>query len=276
MSFDALSWAAKQRPGNLAAKMVLLALANYANEAGEAYPSTAAIAEFGDMNHKTATVALDRLEALGLIADTGDRRGKSGQIKVYCLNLQSIPKTEPSQNREPPVFSNKGPQKRVTDTIREPVLQKTSSSSDSARPAKPNDFPKPDWADPQVWADFLKNRKIKKCNNTATAYKSFLDDIDRLTDAEWPPGRLLQFATAKGWAGIYDPRNQDARHGSGPRTVQQVAPDGRSMGRTEGAAKQALARIAGGGNRPLPGLSGPANNPGNHGRAVALPNTDRT
>jgi len=131
VSFDALSWAAKQKPGNLAAKMVLLALANYANEAGEAYPSTAAIAEFGDMNHKTATVALDRLEALGLIADTGRKSGRSGQIKVYRLNLQSIPKTEASQNREPPKFSGKDPQKRVvedpqkrvTDTVNEPVKE---------------------------------------------------------------------------------------------------------------------------------------------------------
>jgi len=90
VSFDALSWAAKQKPGNLAAKMVLLALANYANDAGEAYPSTAAIAEFGDMNHKTATVALDRLEVLGLISDTGRKSGRSGQIKVYRLNMDPI------------------------------------------------------------------------------------------------------------------------------------------------------------------------------------------
>lgn len=120
MSFDALAWAAKQKPGNLAAKMVLLALANYANEAGEAYPSTAAIAEFGDMNHKTATAALDRLESLGMIADTGKKQGRSGQIKVYRLALESLPKTEASQKRKPPVFSAKDPQKRVTDTVKEP------------------------------------------------------------------------------------------------------------------------------------------------------------
>lgn len=140
MSFDALAWAAKQKPGNLAAKMCLLALANYANDAGEAYPSTAAIAEFGDMNHKTATVALDRLEALGLISDTGRKSGRSGQIKVYRLNLQSHPKTEASQNREPPKFSGKAtqkrvvedPQKRVTDTVREPVKEPVNDDANAS------------------------------------------------------------------------------------------------------------------------------------------------
>jgi DNA-binding transcriptional regulator YhcF (GntR family) len=128
MSFDALAWAAKQKPGNLAAKMVLLALANYAGETGLAYPSTAAIAEFGDMNPKTATAALDRLEALGLIEDTQKRVGSTKQIKVYKLNLETTPKTEASQKRKPSVSSGKGTQKRVTDTVREPVSEAKASS----------------------------------------------------------------------------------------------------------------------------------------------------
>lgn len=129
MSFDALAWACRQKTGKLPSKMALLCLANYANELGEAYPSTAAIAAFGDMNHKTATAALDRLEELKLISDTGNRRGKSGQIKVYRLHLESLPKTEASLKRKPPVSSAQATQKReveatqkrVTDTINEPV-----------------------------------------------------------------------------------------------------------------------------------------------------------
>jgi hypothetical protein len=137
VSFDALAWAAKQRPGNLASKMVLLALANYANEAGEAYPSNAAIADFGDMNPKTAIAAIDRLEEMELIADTGKRCGRSGQIKVYKLNLESIPKTEASQKRKHPKNGNKDSQKRegedsqkrVTDTVRDTVKNQSKVKS---------------------------------------------------------------------------------------------------------------------------------------------------
>ncbi len=67
------------------------------------------------------------------------------------------------------------------------------------------DFPKPDWADPQVWADFLKNRKRKSMVNTATAYRGFLASIEKHATDEWPPGKLLEYATAKGWGSINEP-----------------------------------------------------------------------
>ena len=126
MSFNALAWAAKQKTGALATKAVLLALANYADEHGCSYPSTAAIADFGEMDHKTATNALDRLVKAGLISDTGNREGRTKQVKVYRLEMESQPKAEAFQKRKPSVFSAKAPQKRVTDTIREPVPKKAS------------------------------------------------------------------------------------------------------------------------------------------------------
>lgn len=324
MSFEALAWAAKQKPGNMAAKMVLLALANYANEDGEAYPSVAAISAFGEMNHKTVGVALARLEAAGIISDTGLRRGTTRQVKVYRLVLQrsydaweplpgqyyyvyrlSNPATGefyfgkrssgvvPEKDRylgsgvwpremvkakvkldkeilatfdtprdcadaeraliegsahdplcrniefntpkngvvnlgvfnpKTPVFSNKDTQKRVTDTIKEPLEDDKSSSYTPSR--KDDPFPKPDWADAQVWDDFLKNRKAKKLPNTATAYSRLMADLNRLADAEWPPGRLLEHAAAKGWGGIYDPRGKDNGTANRTSTKPPAATDG--------------------------------------------------
>lgn len=84
------------------------------------------------------------------------------------------------------------------------------------RAKKRDVFPKPDWADPEVWADWLDVRKAKKARNTATAHKQFLADIEKLADDEWPPGRLLEHAVSKSWAGIYDPREK--RNGTGIRT----------------------------------------------------------
>lgn len=130
MSFAALAWAAKQQPGNLAAKMVLLALANVADEHGCAYPSTAAIAEFGSMDHKTATAALDRLAAAGLIVDTGEREGRTKQIKVFRLALERVPEAEGYRKRKASVSSVKAPQKRCTDTVRDTIPVQTTSSQE--------------------------------------------------------------------------------------------------------------------------------------------------
>jgi hypothetical protein len=60
--------------------------------------------------------------------------------------------------------------------------------------------------DPQHWRDFLANRKTKRLTNSLTAYQGQLKAIDDITDDEWPPGRLVEYAAAKGWGSINDPR----------------------------------------------------------------------
>lgn len=98
-------------------------------------------------------------------------------------------------------------------------------------------FPMPDWVeDGQVWADFLANRKRKRLPNTATAYRGFLDDIARIASAEWPPWRLLQHCTAKGWGGIYDPTN-DRTPGNDNRNSKSTS--------TASAAQRAIASLGG-------------------------------
>lgn len=106
----------------------------------------------------------------------------------------------------------------VTVTRDPPIEENHTPGSDDLTDVKsqnaPCAFPKPVWCDDnQVWADFLKNRKRKRLPNTPTAYKGFLDDIARISDDEWPPGRLLKHATAKGWGGIYDPRETQSANG---------------------------------------------------------------
>lgn len=81
----------------------------------------------------------------------------------------------------------------------------THTHPDNTTRARGSDFPRPDWAGVELWADFLANRKAKRLKNTATAYRGFLSDIDRLQTPEWPPPRLLEHATAKGWGAIYQP-----------------------------------------------------------------------
>lgn len=92
-------------------------------------------------------------------------------------------------------------QRREEGKKEEDTLPSGSDRAPAVRKADP--FPRPDWADPAVWADFMTNRKRKRASNTPTAHKAFLADIARHTDADWPPGRLLEVATAKGHAAIY-------------------------------------------------------------------------
>ena len=107
--------------------------------------------------------------------------------------------------------------------------------------------PRP-WALPagvslQVWTDFLTNRKRKRFPNTPTAWKSFNDDLARVSlQTGIPPPKLIEQCTAKGWGGIYDPRSDDNGRTNGMGRNQPS--DGLSS-----TARAAL-RVFGTGGRP--------------------------
>ncbi|MBO0750452.1 MAG: helix-turn-helix domain-containing protein, partial [Porphyrobacter sp.] len=105
MSWETQSWAAKQRPGSASAKLVLLGLASCADANHDAHPSVQWLCDFSDLNRKTVIAALDRLGDAGLIADTGDRRGRTGQVKVYRLAAAKAPDASADPASETPVFS---------------------------------------------------------------------------------------------------------------------------------------------------------------------------
>ncbi|MES2452510.1 MAG: hypothetical protein V4610_18315 [Pseudomonadota bacterium] len=80
-------------------------------------------------------------------------------------------------------------------------------------------FPCPDGCDPNDWRDLLANRRTKRLAMTDAAYRKLIRDLAAQADDEWPPGRLLAHAAEKGWAQIFDPRDDPrgaSRHGNRP------------------------------------------------------------
>lgn len=144
MSWETQSWAAKQRPGSASAKLVLLGLASCADANHCAHPSIQWLCDFSDLNRKTVIAALQRLEdgMFPLIEDTGQRRGRTCQVKVYRLAAgaegaridpasegiaprpargETVPKAEQFQKRNSSGSSRKQSQKRDTEPFLEPL-----------------------------------------------------------------------------------------------------------------------------------------------------------
>lgn len=130
MSWETQSWAAKQRPGSASAKLVLLGLASCADANHCAFPSIQWLCDFSDLNRKTVIAALQRLEdgMFPLIEDTGERRGRTGQVKVYRLAAASagassdpasetVPKAEQFQKRNSSGSGSKQSQNRDTEPV---------------------------------------------------------------------------------------------------------------------------------------------------------------
>lgn len=197
MSFAALAAVSKMHFGSAAEKLIALAYADRHNEeTGCAYPSLAWLGEFSSLNRKTVIAVVARLEAIGLLSDSGNREGRTGQIKVYRVNLETVPKTEPTQKRNSSDFSRKESQKRDTDTVKEPVGSEAKASS-----------PKhalPDWIGLEVWSDFKAMRKaMRNVPFKAGAEKRVIAKVEKLRSEGHDPEKLLDKAVERGWRTVF-------------------------------------------------------------------------
>lgn len=97
MSLNATRWAWAQQDLTPSEKLTLLALADRANDAGNAWPSWADIAARTGLGRSSIARSLAKLKELGLITDTGMKRGKA--VTVYRCQCG----TDPSQAGTLPV-----------------------------------------------------------------------------------------------------------------------------------------------------------------------------
>ena len=156
-------------------------------------------------------------------------RDMDGTVTGQSRDMDGTVTATPALSR-PPTENNSNP-----PTQTHPETSPCASALARKAPAG-GEFPKPDWADGSVWADFLKNRRAKRLPNTATAYRGFLADIAKLATGEWPPGRLLEHAVMKGWGAIYAPdelkgtaNGKDIRTGGGTAAKPALVDIGRQV-----------------------------------------------
>jgi hypothetical protein len=227
------------------ARLAGFALATYADQAtGEAWPKLSTLAEGAGLSKRSAQRALIELERRGLVRSVARLQYskrlafQSGHLGGHCEPAQSghhaatvnPPRVDQAVSTvKPPRVdragrqSGQGGSSRVdragaTRTNKGTSKEDTSlAASDAPTGSAANPFPRPDGVDPQHWADFLTNRRRKRLANTPTAHKRLMLDLARLADDDWPPGRLIEHAAAKGWGGIYDPRgDRDRNNGQHP------------------------------------------------------------
>jgi pyocin large subunit-like protein len=96
VSWQATAWAARQRTGSPAAKLTLLALANYADADGMCWPTQETLAADTEQSVDTVQRRLKQLATQGLIR-IEKRKGLRGQWtrRIYFLNTSVAEMTEP-------------------------------------------------------------------------------------------------------------------------------------------------------------------------------------
>ena len=70
-----------------AKRLVLLALADRANKENTCFPSISRVVKDTEMDRKTVMNTINDLIALGLVLDTGERKGGTNQVRVLKINV---------------------------------------------------------------------------------------------------------------------------------------------------------------------------------------------
>ena len=94
MNGEVVGWAMRQRTGSPAAKLVLVKLADNANESGFCWPSIGLIVDHTELGQSTVYKHLDHLEAIGLAEPRQhlighDQSGNAIYVKAYQLAVPS-------------------------------------------------------------------------------------------------------------------------------------------------------------------------------------------
>lgn len=259
MSWEAVTWAGKQRTGRSSTKSVLTWMANCAAMPQlRAFTSVAYLVEMTELNEKTVGAAIKHLEELGLISDTGERTGSTRQVRIYQLNVDvntegggeegeghqkrkaskngRLPKSEPKPTKN----GVKAPQKRSetppkTGGVTEGTEEEQKGTQKRAGRAKVC-VELPDWLPEEAWTHWLDHRKALKAPFTQRAAELSIQVLARLRDEGHDPVAVIDESVLRGWTGLF-PLRQAASQSPGtggatavPATWWETAEGVRAMG----------------------------------------------
>ena len=157
----ALVWEADLPPME---KLVLLALADCANDEGRCWPSAPTLAKKSGQCERTVRKCIRSLIASKHLSEE-QRSGTSTIFTVHpCISCTPASRA-PLQEMH------------STPASRAPKPSRTVSSSSEPKGSSLRAWALPVGVSLQVWTDLMTNRKRKRLSNTPTAWKQFNDDL---------------------------------------------------------------------------------------------------
>ena len=234
MSNEAINWALTSTIKHSSAKFVLVVMANCADSGTwEAWPSVAHLAEATGQDRKTVLENIKRLIALGVISDTGARKGATKQVPIYRLNSTEKGAVKPNstENGTVPNFpanspeipykesrfsaetvpkTGHGTQRNPQGTIKEP------KKNARAKPEPDDAFVLPDWVPALAWDGYIEMRKGKRKPPTAYAIKLVIADLAKLHAKGHDIAGVLNASIKNGWTDVYEPKSSQPARASPP------------------------------------------------------------
>jgi DNA-binding transcriptional ArsR family regulator len=208
-------------PLNSHEKIVLLALADCANDEGVAYPSYDSLMKKTGMAKATLAKHLKLLRGLGLIkSENHSEFGKGKKVNVYTisstleLSYSSISELKDkikelrkkyastkSSTLEPAKVQNVDPKSSTLEhePPYEPSVKETSVEKNKQ---KKSTFALPDSVDKNRWSEWMKIRSRKRAANTDYAKNLLLSTLLEAGKQGYNVNAVMDLAIKRSWAGL--------------------------------------------------------------------------
>jgi len=191
-------------------KLVLLALADWANDEGLCWPSINRLAVKASLTTRAIQKAIRQLEQMGFVR----REEVSGKGNRYWISIP-VNDVHPCTTFTPP----------LNDVHPTPAPRSPNTSETHHRITKCNIGLKPENVSDQVWSDFLEIRRSKKAPLTATGLTRIESEAEK---AGWALEDALAESVARGWqsfkaAWVKDNDNGKQNRGGSPDRRSSLA-----------------------------------------------------
>jgi hypothetical protein len=233
MSVAATNYVWTQSPAEGADRLVLLALADFADEAGNCFGSWGKLEEKTRLARATVARCLRRLQDRGelIMVEKGHRKlaGDGAEASIWKipgvsaemgLRMRPVSERDPSSVRmrpkwcqnETPTIRNIKERNKGADAPAPAISSPSLPSSSEKEAPQPKRAPAPKF-DPsslplphgqglaRAWAEFAQHRREIKAPLTPTAAKRIVDDLGSVNEAA--AAEALRKSVKHGWRGVF-------------------------------------------------------------------------
>lgn len=194
MSMRLMAQAMSIKVGNPLRKLVLIKLADNANDDGICFPSYQYIADVCEISKASARTHIDALIKMGFVSKKARKNKDGSSSNLYLLHLE---KGMPADSTGMPADSTGGMPADSTITCHssEPVNEPKKTSQKNTALSLLAEF----GITGQLADDFAEHRKSKKAAITRTALEGFQREADK---AGIPLSEAIEIAICQNWQGF--------------------------------------------------------------------------
>lgn len=196
--------------------LMLLAIADFADDDGRAYPAVATLATKCRMQPRNAQVILAALRQSGEL-EVRESEGPRGTNLYRITLVQGVQTAAGAQGiagvQEPAGVQRLAPRgakacaKPLQRLAPEPSMNHQDPPKGRAA-RRPEQVEVPDWIPPDAWTDFCEMRKLIRKPLTPAAMRLQIKALDELRGKGHDPRAVLEQSTAASWQGLFPIKQQ--------------------------------------------------------------------